>query len=143
MTELDELDELPAIELPDGLVGLPGAQRFSLSRWGGGDSPYAMFRCLDIDDLEFVVVPPGPFFPDYAPVVHDDVVEALALTTAEDAVVFVIVTVAEPVEQSTANLLGPIVVNRNTHRGAQVVLDPEEHDPRRPLLASAAEPARG
>ena len=102
-----------------------------------------MFRCTDIDDLEFVVVPPGPFFPDYAPEVDDDVVDALELTSADDAVVLVIVTVADPVDRSTANLLGPIVVNRRTHRGAQVVLSPEEHDPRRPLLAANAEPTRG
>jgi flagellar assembly factor FliW len=143
MSELEEIDELPRVELPEGLVGIPAAQRFELARWGGDESPYAMFRCLDVEDLEFVVVAPGPFFPDYAPVVDDEVVDALELRTAEDAVVLVIVTVADPVDRSTANLLGPIVVNRRTHRGAQVVLDPEEHDPRRPLLASAVEPARG
>lgn len=142
-TELEDLDALAELELPGGLVGIPAARRFALARWGGADSPYAMLRSLDVDDLEFVVVPPAVFFPDYAPVVDDEVVDELELTSADDAVVLVIVTVGDPVDRSTANLLGPIVVNRRTLRGAQVVLSPEEHDPRRPLLASAAEPARG
>lgn len=140
---IDDLDELVDLELPDGLVGIPAARRFTLSRWGGADSPYALLRSLDVDDLEFVVVPPTSFFPDYAPVVDDDVAAELGLTTADDAVVLVIVTVGDPVDRSTANLLGPIVVNRTSLRGAQVVLSPEDHDPRQPLLASASEPARG
>jgi flagellar assembly factor FliW len=91
-------------------------------------------RALDADDLEFVVVPPSVFFPDYEPVVDDELVEHLDLRGAGDAVVLVIVTVADPVERSTANLLGPIVVNRHTHRAAQAVLSPDEHDARRPLV---------
>jgi flagellar assembly factor FliW len=138
-SSIDGLADPVEVELPAGLVGIPAARRFQLARWGGPDSPYALLRSLEVEDLEFVVVPPAPFFPDYAPVVDDDVVADLELSSADDAVVLVIVTVGDPVERSTANLLGPIVVNRSTRRGAQVVLSPEEHDPRHPLLAAAAQ----
>jgi flagellar assembly factor FliW len=131
---IEELDALAVLDVPSGLVGVPEAQQFSLTRWGGDGSPYALMRALDADDLEFVVVPPSVFFPDYEPVVDDELVEHLDLHGAEDAVVLVIVTVADPVERSTANLLGPIVVNRHTHRAAQAVLSPDEHDARRPLV---------
>jgi flagellar assembly factor FliW len=137
---VEEMDALATLDLPAGLVGVPEAQRFSLSRWGGDDSPYALLRALDADDLEFVVVPPSVFFPDYAPVVDDELVADLDLQTADDAVVLVIVTIADPVHRSTANLLGPIVVNRHTHRAAQAVLSPDEHDARHPLVTGAADP---
>lgn len=133
-----ELDALTTIDLAAGLVGVPGARRFSLARWGGEDSPYALLTALDVDGLEFVVVPPSVFFPDYAPIVDDDLVADLELRDADDAVVLVIVTVADPVDRSTANLLGPIVVNRHTHRAAQAVLSPDEHDACQPLVAAAA-----
>ncbi len=133
--ELEELDAIATVELPSGLVGLPEAQRFSLTRWGGEDSPYALMRALDAEGLEFVVVPPAVFFPDYEPEVDDELVEHLELHSADDAVVLVIVTVADPVDRSTVNLLGPIVINRHTHRAAQAVLSPDEHDARRPLVA--------
>lgn len=138
LTAVEELDALAVLEVPHGLVGVPEAQRFSLSRWGGGDSPYALLTSLDVDGLEFVVVPPSVFFPDYAPVVDDELVDELDLHAADDAVVLVIVTVADPVDRSTANLLGPIVVNRHTHRAAQAVLSPDEHDARQPLVATGA-----
>lgn len=133
-----ELDAIATLEVPHGLVGVPEAQRYALTRWGGDDSPYALLRALDVDGLEFVVVPPAVFFPDYAPVVDDELVDDLDLHTAEDAVVLVIVTVADPVDRSTANLLGPIVVNRHTHRAAQAVLSPDEHDARHPLVTPGA-----
>jgi flagellar assembly factor FliW len=130
---VEELDGLVTLEVPHGLIGIPDARRFTLSRWGGDDSPYALLRAQDAE-LEFVVVPPSVFFPDYEPVVDDELVEELDLTTADDAVVLVIVTIGDPVDRSTANLLGPIVVNRHTCRAAQAVLSPDEHDPRRPLI---------
>jgi flagellar assembly factor FliW len=131
---LEEIDALVTLEVPNGLVGVPEAQRFSLTRWGGADSPYATLKALDAEGLEFVVVPPSAFFPDYAPVVDDDLAERLDLHEAGDAVVLVIVTIGDPVIDSTANLLGPIVVNRHTNQAAQAVLSPDEHDPRRPLV---------
>jgi flagellar assembly factor FliW len=137
---LEELDALLTLEVPTGLVGVPEATRFSLSRWGGADSPYALLKALDADDLEFVVVPPAVFFPDYEPVVGDELVAELDLHRADDAVVLVIVTIADPVHTSTANLLGPIVVNRHTHRAAQAVLSPDEHDARQPLVPPVAAP---
>ena len=135
---LEEMDALATLEVPAGLVGVPEAHRFSLTRWGGADSPYALLRALDADGLEFVVVPPSVFFPDYAPVVDDELVAQLDLHDAEDAVVLVIVTIADPVDRSTANLLGPIVVNRHTLRAAQAVLSPDEHEARHPLVTGTA-----
>jgi flagellar assembly factor FliW len=132
---VDELSDLLVLDLPGGLIGLPSTERFGLTRWGGEGSPFAVLRSLDGDELEFVVVPPSAFFPDYEPVLDDDTAEELELHVADDAVVLVIVTVGDPVDRSTANLLGPIVVNRRTHIARQVVLSPDEFSPRHPLVA--------
>jgi flagellar assembly factor FliW len=125
------------LELPAGLVGLPDAVRFRLESWGDDDSPFGLLQSLDDPDLAFVVVAPELFFPDYAPEVPDDVVAALELQEATDIALLAIVTVGDPVERSTANLLGPLVVDLATGRAAQAVLSPEEHEPRVPLLAAS------
>src|SRR3546814_18041358 len=116
---LEEIDALVTLEVPTGLVGVPEAQRFSLSRWGGDDSPYATPKALDADGLEFVVVPPSVFFPDYAPVVDDDLVPRLDLHEADDAVGLVIVTIGAPVTPPPAPLPGPLGVHTHTHQTAQ------------------------
>jgi flagellar assembly factor FliW len=132
--EIDDLDVLPDVRFDAGLAGFPAARRFALVRVGDEPGPFAVMRSLDVDDLEFVVVPSAAFFPDYAPIVDDEVAAALGLGSAEDALVLLIVTVGDPIESSTANLLGPLIVNRHTRRAVQAILAPESHSTRVPLL---------
>ena len=54
--------------------------------------------------------------------------------SADDALLLVIVTVAKPIEASTANLLGPIVVNRHTRTAAQAVLSNSGYATREALV---------
>ena len=44
----------------------------------------------------------------------------------------------ERAEESTANLLGPIIVNRDSLQAVQAVLSPDEYDIRAPLVGAAS-----
>ena len=130
-------EHLPELYFAGGLPGFPDARRFVLVRLGDEHSPFSVLRSLDDGaDLEFVVTHPGMFFPDYEPEIDDDVAGRLELKTAEDALLLVIVTVADPVSTSTANLLGPIVVNRHTRAAAQAVLGNSGYATREALVRS-------
>jgi flagellar assembly factor FliW len=122
MSQVDE--DVPELHFASGLPGFPEVRRFVLLRLGDELSPFSVLRSLDDNDdgPEFVVTHPGLFFPDYEPEIDDDTAGRLELTSADDALLLVIVTVADPVAASTANLLGPIVVNRHTRAAAQAVL---------------------
>ena len=74
-------------------------------------------RSLDDPDLRFLVVPPATFFPDYAPVVDDDVVADLGIEDVAEVLVLVILTAGDSLAETTANLLGPVLVNTATRRG--------------------------
>jgi len=133
--------ELPELHFAAGLPGFPDARRFVLIRLGDELSPFSVLRSLDDDPdnrpgLEFVVTHPGLFFPDYAPEIDDDTAGRLELESADDALLLVIVTVADPVAASTANLLGPIVVNRHTRAAAQAVLGNSGYATREALVPS-------
>jgi flagellar assembly factor FliW len=131
-------DELPELHFAGGLPGFPDARRFVLIRIGDELSPFSVLRSLDDgSDVEFVVTHPGLFFPDYAPEIDDDTAERLELTSADDALLLVIVTVTDPVAASTANLLGPIVVNRHTRAAAQAVLGASGYNTREALVSSS------
>jgi flagellar assembly factor FliW len=120
-TETDAV-ELPALELVGPLAGFPDHRRFALVALDEAGLLYAL-RSLEDPDLRFLVAPPAPFFPDYAPELDDAWVERLALHGADDALVLVVVTTGALPADATANLLAPVVVNRRTLRAAQVVLD--------------------
>jgi flagellar assembly factor FliW len=119
----------------NGLPGFPEARRFTLVRWGDEESPFSIMRSVDDDRLEFVVVPPMVFFPDYEPEVDDATVGRLDLRTADDALVLAVVTLGDKPSDATANLMGPIVVNRHTNRAAQAILAQGGYDLRTPLVS--------
>jgi flagellar assembly factor FliW len=137
MTQTSEvLEDTPVLRFAAGLPGFAGAHRFALVESFGPESPFAMLRSIDDPDLAFVVAHPTPFFPGYAIDLDDAEVDGLGLRRAEDAIVLLIVTLGETLEDSTANLLGPIVVNRGTGEAMQVVLPAGGTATKTPLLAA-------
>ena len=134
-------EELPELHFAGGLPGFPDVRRFVLVRLGDEHSPFSVLRSLDdgpdiAPAVEFVVTHPSLFFPDYEPEIDDDIAARLELKSADDALLLVIVTVADPVAASTANLLGPIVVNRHTRAAAQAVLGSSGYATREALVPS-------
>lgn len=126
-------EQVPTIEFTSPIPGFPEHRRFVLVRTADDGLVYTL-RSADDPDVRFLVVPPAPFYPDYAPEVGDQVIEQLASTAPEeDLLVLLVVTVGNHAEDATANLLAPIVVDRSTRRAVQVVLD-RDLPVRAPLL---------
>jgi flagellar assembly factor FliW len=137
VTETENRAAALVLHFAAGLPGFPQLRRFELVPFGGDDSPFSLLQSFDEPEIAFVVIPPALFFPEYEPVLDDDTADRLGLNTAEDAQLLVIVTVGARPEDSTVNLLGPIVVNRTTREGVQIVLDPDVYSLRQPLLSPA------
>jgi len=114
----------PILHFLEGIPGFSSARHFAVIPLPPELEPFCRIRCLDVPGLEFVVVPPGLLFDDYKVVVDDEEVERLGLTTADDAVVLAIVTLARLPAVPTVNLLGPLVINKRTMAAAQVI----QHD---------------
>jgi len=123
----------PVIHFAAGIVGFPQAKDFVLEQ---GDGGVFELRGADAEAPDFVVVAPAPFFPGYAPVIDDETVERLELRGEEDALVLLVVTLADDPGAATANTLAPLVVNARTRQAAQVVLTGQSFSLRQPLLAS-------
>lgn len=128
------MPEIPVIDLVRPLPGFPGVSRFALVQLDE-DGLLCQLRCLDDPALRFLVVPPDPFFPDYAPEVGDDVVADLAIDSVDDVVVLLVVNAGDSLAHTTANLLAPFVLNTASRRASQVVLDDPELPIAAPLVA--------
>ncbi len=126
-----EAEAVPALEFVGPIAGFPGHRSFVLTEIDPASIVCAL-QSLEDREVRFLVLPPGPVFPDYAPEISDDWAETLGLTRAEDALVLVIVNAGASIADATANLMAPIIVNTVTLRAAQVVLS----DPELPLRAS-------
>jgi flagellar assembly factor FliW len=141
LVRLDDEDAEP-IEPADGSTGdgadSPAAAEAAESEaagalLGAGDSPLYELRSLERADVRFMVAAPGAFFSDYDIELDDQECGELGLTTAEDALVVVMLTVGRDAASTTANLLAPIVINAHTRAAAQVILTGSDWPVRAPL----------
>ena len=114
-----ELD-MPIIDMAVPMPGFPAHQQFVLVRLNDQGLLYA-FTSVQDPELRFLVAPPEPFFPDYAPEIENEVFAALNTKDPDRLLVMVVITAG--INETTANLLAPIIVDRDSRRAMQVVLN--------------------
>lgn len=121
-----------ALHFPDGLPGLPDLENFVIVELRD-DGAFQQLQSLDNVDVSMIVCVPWLFFPDYAPVLSDMEQAELGLESADDAVLFVPVSIDRDTRQIFLNLLGPFVVNVKTRKGRQLVLTGTNYSTRTPI----------
>jgi flagellar assembly factor FliW len=122
--EQNELQRLPVkteniITLPLGLLGFEQHKKYVLLATPE-EEPFMWLQMLDNPSQGFVVISPAAAAPTYAPDISQQDVDFLGIQNPEDAIILNIVTVHGNGE-ATANLKGPIVLNRHTLVGKQVI----------------------
>lgn len=102
------------------------------------EEPFRWLQVKGNPSLAFVVIEPFLVAPDYQPDIPAVDVEFLGLSAPEEAALFNIVTVHGP-DRATVNLKGPVVINRNTGIGKQVVIaNAADYSVQHPLPVTAA-----
>jgi len=129
---------LPARELyfAAGLLGFPTCRRYRLERLNlgdGGPSPFLLLNSLD-EELSFPLIHPDWIGLEYRYPVNTDLLTALRAESDKELTVLLIVTVRDRLEDVTLNLQGPLIVNRTSSLGLQMVL--EDYPLRYPLFKS-------
>lgn len=114
------VDEKQLIEIPEGLFGFESYKNFAVF-----DSEFAPFMWLQSTEesaLAFLVVDPFLIVDDYELDVDDKSLEKIGVTSPTDVYVMTIVTIPANGSPVTANLQGPLVINRNNGKCMQVIL---------------------
>ncbi len=130
------------IEVPCGLIGLSHLRRFDVTpakdAW-----PFVTLHALGDDELNFLAMEPQSVVPDYNLELNDYDAEILGLENPQDALIYNIVTVHPTAKNYvTANLVAPLVVNRHTLTGKQVILSNSElYSAKHPLIDERDIPA--
>ena len=108
------------VRLPMGLLGFEQIKDYLLIS-NPEEEPFRWLRVKDNPSLAFVVVEPFLAVPDYQPDIPKQDVEFLQLSHPQDAVLYNIVTLRAG-QHATINLKGPVIINRNTGLGKQVII---------------------
>ncbi|GMO44272.1 MAG: flagellar assembly protein FliW [Termitinemataceae bacterium] len=120
---LIDIDERQKVVFPSGLFGFESIKEYVLL--DAVQQPYFWLQSVENEHPAFVLIDPFLFRSDYEIDVNDTELQEIGIAKQDDALVFSLVTVPSdgPV---TANLQGPIVINRQTRKGKQLILN----DPR-------------
>lgn len=121
------LDPNTVIRLPAGMVGLPNSTEFELVT-NEASLPIMWLRSTGADRLNFPVVEPGPLVPDYQLEISDADMDFLGAPPTSEALLILTVLNVKSLEpqKATINLVAPVIVNRQTLVGKQVLLSNSE-----------------
>jgi flagellar assembly factor FliW len=107
------------IHFPAGLLGFEDVKNYVLLG-SPEEAPFLWLQMVDDPNMAFLVISPSVVTEDYQPDINPEDVAFLGLENPQDALVFNIVTMHKD-GSATVNLKGPIVVNRRTLIGKQVI----------------------
>ncbi len=115
------IDERQVITFHKGLFGFETLHEYALL--DASQQPFYWLQSLDLVEVAFVLIKPSLFRSDYEAAVVPSELAPLGLSSTEDenALVFSIVTFQKGWEDMTANLQGPVIINRESKRGQQFV----------------------
>jgi Uncharacterized protein conserved in bacteria len=123
------------LRLPMGILGFEQMKQYLLIA-NPEEEPFRWLQVKDNASLAFVVIDPFLVVPDYRPDIPQADVDFLGLSNPSEAALLNIVTLHGH-NRATVNLKGPIVVNRNTGVGKQVILaNASEYSVQHPLPIS-------
>lgn len=118
---LVEIDERQQISLPLGLYGFEGLGDYILM--DARQRPFYWLQSLEVREVAFVLIDPKVIRPDYDAEIDPQDFEALDLDGPDDErfLQFAIVTIPEDRQDMTANLQGPIIINKESREGQQCI----------------------
>lgn len=121
------------LTFPSGIPGFENNKQFvivSIPEY----APFEWLVCIDGSRLRFAIINPLLFASDYAPKIVKEQIEDLAIAKPEELLLYVIVTIRENPLESTANLIGPILINRTKKLGKQIIIDDDRYTTQEPIL---------
>ncbi|HKL87271.1 MAG TPA: flagellar assembly protein FliW [Treponemataceae bacterium] len=121
------------IELEQGFYGFGQYRSYALI--DAEQKPFIWIQSLEKKDLAFLALDPFLFRQDYEIDIDDSLLEPLQIDSPSDVLVFVLITIPIDGSAITANLQGPLIINRNNNKGLQAILTDPRWQTKHDLIA--------
>lgn len=128
-----EVSEQDYIRFDQGLPGFSGLRNFVLC---GGEEydPFKYLLSVERPEIAFLLVAPELVDPKYQVQLNEEAYSSLQWETAHTLAAYATVTLSSKAEETTVNLLAPILINASTMRGFQLIQDSSGYPVRRRLI---------
>jgi flagellar assembly factor FliW len=131
-----DADERQLVSFPEGLLGFEKFKDYILL--DAQQKPFFYLQSIDVPDLAFILIDPFLFRPDYSVDADDGSLGEIGVSQPGDVLVFSIVTVPGEGGAVTANLMGPLIINKSNRLGMQIVLGDSRWRVKHDIMAELA-----
>jgi len=131
-----EVDERQEIVFPFGLLGFESLKRYMLL--DAVQQPFYWLQSMEVVEIAFVLINPRIFRPDYRLEVPKSDLEEIGISCEQDILDFAVVTIPEDPKEMTANLQGPLIINRKSRVGRQSISTNPAWQVKHPILKELA-----
>lgn len=128
-----EVEEKDIVYFPEGIIGFEEAKKFTLFVQEDGGL-FKWLQSTDIPELAFVLIQPEIFSLNYSLELSEADVKDLQIEDVKKVEIWAIVVIPKEPSLMTANLQGPIVINREKALGRQVISSNPKHRLRHLIL---------
>ncbi|MBR4759481.1 MAG: flagellar assembly protein FliW [Lachnospiraceae bacterium] len=123
------------IKFEGGLVGFPELIDFALIHDLDDEKAQGIQWLQSVQEPQFAipVIDPISVMDKYNPQIEDELLKPLGELNGDNMLVLVTVTVPRDISQMSVNLRGPIIINTDTRKAAQVIAEGEEYAVKYPV----------
>lgn len=125
------------ISLNQGFYGFGEFHTFALI--DAEQKPFVWVQSTEKEDLGFLALDPFLIRADYEIDLDDSLLAPLGVTSPSDVLVFVLITISPDGSRITANLQGPLIINRLNNRAMQAILADPRWETKHDLLPASSE----
>ncbi|MFB4167832.1 flagellar assembly protein FliW [Virgibacillus sp. JSM 102003] len=137
-----EITDSKIIQFSSGLPGFIDETKFVLLDLPD-NTAFQILQSVDTPSIAFIVTNPYLFYQNYTIDLDDGIIANLQIENDKDVVVLVIVTVKDPFNTSTINLKAPIIINSQTKRGKQYILNMDDYPSKAAIAPSTSSAGKG
>lgn len=125
-----DLDEDKVIRFEQGILGFEEYKNYTLlyDNEDGERPDISWLQSLEEPALAIPVVSPFLLQADYNPEIEDELLKPLGKLTDDNIVVLVSITIPVDIQNMSANLKAPFIINSDTRKGVQIIVENSEYE---------------
>lgn len=136
-----QVSEKQKLTFPEGILGFEFIKEYYILDME--ESPFYCLQAATEKEIAFILIQPDFFMNDYKLVISEFDLTALDIRSPEEILDFAIVTIPENPEEMTANLQGPVVINKRTREARQIISLNDAYTVRHLILPGVREKQSG
>ena len=132
-----EIEDKQKVNIPSGLFGFEDYTEYVI--FDAEHQPFYWFQSIDDKEIAFVLISPFFFRQDYEVNITNEELAGIGITSPDNALIFVIVTIPVDGSPMTANLQGPLIVNKENMKAMQAIVSDSKWRTKHDIIAELSE----